>query len=601
VNIWDNISATTGGQAGGDPVPRPEYPRPDFVRERWMNLNGHWDFEFDDGDDGISLGWFCNPEFEQEIIVPLPFQAAKSGIGDTGFHDVFWYHREVKIPSDWQSNGKVLLHIGAFDYKGTLWVNGNLVGTHQGGYTPWTSDITEYLEGSSTSIVIRGVDKQEKGQPRGKQHWECEPSGIMYHRVSGAWQTIWLEPVAKTYIESVRIIPALDPDRLTIKVNIAGATSNCHLSVTVQSGNTEVSKGEGTVSSAETSLDLIIPNANRWSPSSPFLYDVHFRLSSGHEVIDEVKSYAGIRQVSRQGRNILINGEPIKFKAVLDQGYFPEGLYTPASDQEIHRDVELLRALGFNGARKHQKVDDPRWYYWCDRLGVLVWSEMPSAWEYSTEVRDAFREEWPAVIRRDWNHPCIIAWVPFNENWGIPEVVESKDQQDFLRETVTTTRTMDPTRLVIDNSGWCHLDTDIIDIHNYSETPDEIKTQITAMLGPDTEPDSKNTPPLWVGDGQDKGQPIIISEYGGIAVGIDKAPDGDQGIVWGYGKPAANAQELVTRFNSLTLAIMENPDISGYCFTQFTDIDPEMNGLLTFLRQPKAPLALFARTQSKIK
>ncbi len=578
-------------------IPRPEYPRPDFVRKDWLNLNGCWSFQFDDEDKGLDCKWWDNPGFAQNITVPFPFQAELSGIGDTGFHDVFWYHRDVMIPDEWLAEKRLLLHIGAFDYQGMLWINGQKAGEHRGGYSPWTTDITDYIADGRARIVIRGFDTQSPSQPRGKQHWELHSSGIMYTRVSGIWQTVWIEPVPVTYIEAIRIIPALDPDRLKLIVKIQGKVDNALLSVHIFKGTLTVVTAETSAAGGEHTIELQIPEARRWSPADPFLYDVRIALGTDGRIIDEVSTYAGIREIRREGRAILLNNEPVILKGVLDQGYFPCGIYTPQREDEFRRDVELTLALGFNCARKHQKVEDPRWYYWCDRLGLLVWGEMGNAWEFTPESCQNLIHEWPEVMRRDWNHPCIMAWVPLNESWGVPKVHEDKEQQKFQKQMATLTRALDPTRPVVDNSGWCHLDTDIVDLHPYTGDPNEMAALLETVL--ETGRVDKNYPmPLWVGDGKDEGQPIVISEYGGIALQSDVERSRDQKDPWGYGRAADSSEILVRRFRELTRAILKNSRIAGYVYTQLTDVEQEKNGLLTFDREPKAPIYLFAGAQS---
>jgi len=570
-------------------IPRPEYPRPDFVRNDWLNLNGWWNFEFDDENRGLELEWFQNPRFSKKILVPFPFQSEKSGIADQSFHDVFWYHREIAIPEQWKDSSRVLLHFGAFDYQGTLWINGNKIGDHRGGYTPFTLDITDAITHGKGDLVIRGKDTQGKSQPRGKQYWEPDSADIFYSRTSGIWQTVWMEPVPDPYIASLRIVPRLHPALVSVSVKIKGRGNADRLVVTILDEKGEVAVKETAPSGNKATLDIEIPSARTWSPEDPFLYQISLKLHEGENLKDDVQSYTGIREVRRRGRQILLNGSPIRFRGVLDQGFFPGGIYTPESDDVIRRDVELIRQLGFNGARKHQKVEDPRWYYWCDRIGILVWGEMPSSWEFTKEACGALVLEWPEVIRRDWNHPCIIAWVPINESWGLPELVENTEQQAFLEQMACLTREIDPTRLVVDNSGWCHIDTDIIDLHCYTGDPGEMKALLEELIRTGRA-DKHFEPPVWVGCGKDRGQPIVISEYGGIALEPDVDPVEKEGGAWGYGRAASSPEDLARRFTSLTRAILDNPDVAGYVYTQLTDVEQEKNGLLSFDRQPKIPL-----------
>jgi len=577
-------------------VPRPEYPRPDFVRKEWLNLNGSWSFDFDDDDRGLKQGWVEKPSLSRNIIVPFPFQSELSEINEKGFHDIFWYYRDAELPPEWLKSGRTMLHIGACDYSGTLWVNGKQVSKHRGGYTPWSSDITQFVRDGKAGIVVRGVDTQSRSQPRGKQHWELQSSGIMYTRVSGIWQTVWLEHVPDCYIQSCHIVSRLNPDQVTIDTDIAGDDRNLILSATVLYECEEIAYEETRVDNGSGSLEIDLPDARLWSPDDPFLYEIHLTLKSGNNEIDSVRTYTGIREISSEGRTLLLNNKPIRFKGVLDQGYFPGGVYTASTDAEIRRDVEIVHALGFNGVRKHQKVEDPRFYHWCDLLGVLVWAEMGNAWEFTPESCDALYHEFPHAVLRDWNHPSIIAWVPINESWGIPNVKDDKTQQDFLARMAQLTRRLDPTRLVVDNSGWCHIDTDIIDLHPYTGDPREMAALLDE-IATTGKADNHYEFPVWVGDGKDLGQPIVISEYGGIALEMDIEQETKEDGGWGYGRSARSPQELIARFEELTQTILRHPEIAGYTYTQLTDVEQEVNGLLTFDRQPKAPLALFSRAQ----
>jgi len=579
-------------------IPRKEYPRPDFVRKDWLNLNGEWSFEFDDEDKGIRESWFNNPSFSRTIQVPFPFQSSLSGIGDTGFHDVFWYHREVQVPMAWRKNQRVLLHIGAFDYQGELWINGKAAGRHRGGYTPWTIDITEEARQGNLSIVFRGVDTESKSQPRGKQQWELQSSGIMYTRVSGIWQTVWFEPVPNSYLDSIHVIPRLNPDRLSLSVQVNGTVPDLQVTCSVSDGIKEVAHGYSSVQNSVAKMEIDIPSAHRWCPEDPFLYDLELALVSDGKVIDQIDSYAGIREIRTDGQTLLLNGQPIRFKSILDQGYFPEGIYTAVSDEDYLRDIELTKAMGFNGVRKHQKVEDPRWYYLCDRLGLLVWGEMGNTWEFTPKAQEALRREWQEAVKRDWNHPCIIAWVPINESWGVPDVITDLAQQKFQAEMVQLTRQMDPTRLVVDNSGWHHIETDIVDVHPYEDNPAKFAALLDEIIRSGA--GGKYYPTeVWVRGFSYGGQPIVISEYGGIAMASDIQPEKGQTGGWGYGHSMKSTKQLLKQFQALTDEILKRPEIAGYTYTQLTDVEQEVNGLLTFDRCPKVPVDQIAKVQTE--
>lgn len=579
-------------------IPRPEHPRPDFRRENWINLNGEWKFSFDDDKRGEKEEWFRQGEFAKTITVPYPFQSELSGIGETGFHDVFWYGLDVDLPESWPGAGRVLLHVGAFDYSGTLWINGEEASRHRGGYTPWTSDITDCLKDDKAAIVIRGMDEQNTWQPRGKQYWKEKSEGIFYTRVSGIWQTVWLELVPEVRIQSFHILPKLDPDRFIISVELCGQVERARMECSLKIDDAKIADQSVTFKGNKCEMIVEVPDARRWSPDDPALYDMELILQPENSQVDKVMTYGGLREVSTSGRNLLLNGKPIRFKSVLDQGYFPGGIYTAGSDEELKRDVELTLALGFNGSRKHQKVEDPRWYYWCDRLGLLVWGEMGNSWEFSEASCEALRHEWPEVMKRDWNHPCIITWVPINESWGVPEVADDRKQQEFLSEMADLTRKLDPSRPVSDNSGWSHINTDIIDLHNYTADPKEMSAFLDELLKTGRA-DKTYKFHVWVGEAKDEGQPIMVSEYGGIAMGEGFAANAEAGQDWGYGRSAGTPEELLERFRNLTRAILDNSEIAGYTYTQLTDVEQEVNGLLTFERKPKAKLDKFREAQQE--
>ena len=564
--------------------PRPEYPRPTLVREDWISLNGTWEFDFDDTNVGMDQQWYLNRKLTRSIVVPFPFQSDLSGIGDRGFHDVVWYRRVFDVPDGFRGR-RMLLHFGAVDYLAAIWLNGEPIGQHRGGYVPFNCDITDIVRRNGNVLVLRVEDTQSPEQPRGKQSVALNSSGCTYTRTTGIWQTVWLEPVSPHYIQHVRCTPDVDEGRVEVTAKLSGRTDRTRLHVAVSFGGqreTEVHLG---VAADDVQFTIGLKAPRLWSPEAPNLYDLLLELVEDGSVVDRALVYFGLRKVEVSGSHIKLNGKPLYQRLVLDQGFWPDGIYTAPNDDAFKADIELAKALGFNGVRMHQKIADPRYLYWADHLGLLVWAEMPACFEFTDAAVANFAREWPQLIRRDYNHPCIIAWVPFNETWGIAGVKDSSRQQEFVGEIAAMTRSLDTTRLVVDNSGWEHLDTDIVDIHDYTGDAAELARRLKPLkldklnLG-----DRK----VMVDGVQYSGQPVIVSEYGGIS--LQSVREGD----WGYGKAAASTRELVRRYRELTNVLLASKSLAGFCYTQLYDIEQETNGLATYDRKPKVKPATIA-------
>jgi beta-galactosidase/beta-glucuronidase len=561
-------------------TPRPEYPRPDLRRSEWRNLNGEWDFAFDDGDRGLSEGWQERGPFSQRIVVPFPFESALSGIHDPSPHPTIWYR--TTFSAERPQGGRQLLHFGAVDYEATVWLNGRELGRHRGGYVPFSFDVTGALRQGENTLVVRAVDTLSMDQPRGKQYWEPEPTGIWYDRTSGIWQTVWLEPVPAASIRRLRLTPDLDAGTLHVEAEVDGDADALSLDAVAFDMGREVAHAAS--ARGEMSLELRIAQPRPWSPESPHLYDLRLRLLEGERTVDEVESYFGLRKVAIDGRNILLNNRPLYQRLVLDQGYWPDGQYTAPSDEALRADILWARRFGYNGARKHQKVEDPRWLYWCDRLGLLVWGEIGNCglYHYSPEAMANLSAEWQEVVARDYNHPCIITWVPFNESWGIWGVRDRPEVQQGVREVVQWTRSHDSTRPVIDNSGWEHVDTDIADLHTYLRSGEQIQVWWPCYRSGQTYVYDSNHP-FWAEGYQYGGQPVVVSEYGGMAIEGYPPPPGKPLQACGLDSP----QRYPERYRDLTRAILDLEDVCGFCFTQLTDVEGEVNGVLTYDRRPK--------------
>jgi len=581
-------------------MPRPEYPRPQLRRQDWMNLNGEWSFAFDDSNIGLSRNWQNTQAvtlrsgvspFDRRIVVPFCYQSKLSGIGETTFHDVVWYGRTFEYPPS--GDDRLLLHFGAVDYRATVWVNGEQVASHEGGHTPFFADITDALAGEAGEnvVVVRAEDpSRDVTIPRGKQYWKEESEGIFYSRTTGIWQTVWLEPVNRHRIANLRLTPDVDNASINLEVDVACVQLGMSLRAKVTFEGEPVV--EDTVrlqgSPVERSLPLLrrgdapetSPGAVLWSPEDPNLYDLRLELlDEAGGMLDTVESYFGMRKIELKDGKVLLNGRPLYQRLVLDQGYFPEGILTAPTDDDLRRDVELVKEMGFNGARKHQKVEDPRWLYWADTLGLLVWGEMANAYEYSIDYVRRITAEWQEALARDYNHPCIVAWVPMNESWGVPDLAHDPGQTEHLLSLYHLTRSLDGTRPVVSNDGWEHALTDLCTIHDYRDSDALRESYETPESAAKAMPARR---PVYVSGHAYRGEPILITEFGGIAFSGDEAG-------WGY-STVSDAEEFLARYGSLIKALSQSKTVQGFCYTQLTDVEQEVNGLLTYDRRPKASL-----------
>lgn len=575
---------------GLDEIPRPEYPRPQFIRDEWQNLNGEWEFAFDDEDEGLQLGWHDGRSLAGRIVVPFPYQSALSGINDKGVHEHVWYACSFETPEAWRGRD-LLLHFGAVDYHATVWVNGQEVGHNQGGHVPFQFDIAPYVKQGVNRLTVRVVDEQDPRQPRGKQSSTGLPHDIDYYCTTGIWQTVWLEPVPSIRIEEIRITPHAYKNAFELEVYLHAPSSAWRLEAEALEGGRVVARAEERTPVATGRLELSIPYAKLWSPEAPNLYDLNIRLFDGDELLDEVKSYAGLRSIEMRGGSVCLNGEPVYLKMVLDQGYWPESLLAAPSDEALQTDIGWAKAFGFNGVRKHQKIEDPRWLSWCDRLGLLVWEEMPNAREWSPQAEERLAAEWRRAVRRDYNHPCVIAWVPVNESMGFPGLgAHHPGQYAFIERMVADTRRLDPTRPVIDNDGWEHTDiTDICAIHDYTPTAEELRRRYR------TRSEGGELPPtVWIGEkplfsrgSKYRGQPVVLSEVGGFLMIPTNVPAEERDMLYRFYASIGTAEEMLAKYRDLIEGIASLKFLAGFCYTQLTDIEQEINGLLTYNRQPK--------------
>ncbi|WP_308637650.1 glycoside hydrolase family 2 protein [Paenibacillus silvisoli] len=571
---------------------RTDYPRPQFARHQWESLNGEWEFEFDDDRIGSKEQWHKGQRaLTKRIQVPFAFQSKLSGIADNDFHDCVWYRKSFRVP-DAFAGKRTILHFGAVDYEATVWVNGQFAVRHEGGHTPFHADITDSLQAGDNWIVVQATDySHDLALPRGKQYWLKDSASIFYTRTTGIWQSVWMEAVSPVHLERVRITPDVDRNEVTIRAFLAGyaPTDSLQLKVAISAGGQKISEDQYSVLTAQESRTIKLRDFNEhglgrlWSPEHPNLFDVTFTLLRNGEVVDEVESYFGLRKVSIENGRLCLNNRPYFMKMVLDQGYFPDGNLTPPSDDAIKQDVLLTKAMGFNGARKHQKVEDPRYLYWCDKLGLIVWGEMANAYDYSETYAKRFANEWQEAVERDYNHPCIVAWVPLNESWGVPNIQIDAQQRQHALAMYYMTKSLDATRPVVSNDGWELVKTDLFNIHDYEWRGEVLQDRYsTAEKAVSALPANRQ---LSVGGFQYEGQPILVTEFGGIAFKKSEQEG------WGY-SGASNDEEYIERVNNVVKPLLESPVVQGYCYTQLTDVEQEINGLLTYDRQPKVPVEI---------
>jgi beta-galactosidase/beta-glucuronidase len=566
-----------------------DYPRPQLVRERWVSLNGAWDYACED-----DIRWheLADVRWERTILVPFAPETPASGIGDTDFHRIFWYRRTFDAPA-LPGDTRLILHFGAVDYAATVWVNNQIVIRHEGGYTPFSADITDYLvaDGPQTVVVRADDDPFDLAKPRGKQDWQRESHGIWYPRTSGIWQTVWLEAVPATAIRHLTWLPNLQRWEIGLEATITGPQRDgLRLHVTLRAGEKVLADDSYAVVGNDVTRRIALSdpgiddyrNELLWSPSRPTLIDAELRLLDGAgNLIDHVASYTALRSIAVQGERFLLNGRPLHLRMVLDQGYWPWSGLTAPGDGALRRDVELAKAMGFNGVRKHQKLEDPRYFYWADTLGLLVWEEMPSAYRFTTTSIERLTREWLAALNRDRSHPCIVVWVPFNESWGVPDLPNVAAHRHYVQTLYYLTKTIDPDRPVIGNDGWESVATDIITIHDYDDSSERM---IRRYASPEAIPNLfKHALPagrlVSLSDDAGSDRPIMLTEFGGLSIS-------DEPGAWGYSY-AKDVGELAARYTELLAVVRSLSLFAGFCYTQLTDTYQETNGLLYPDRTPK--------------
>ena len=563
-------------------IMRAELPNPSFARERWRTLNGQWDFLMDP-EDCLQVGGVDKLSWDRTIRVPFCYESELSGIGSDAPSRSVWYRRSFAVTEE-ECSATVLLHFGAVDYRARVWVNGQYVGTHEGGFTPFAFEVQQYLHKGENTLVVKAEDSYSRELPRGKQMCGRRPCSCFYRNTTGIWQSVWLEFTGCDYITDIRITPDLDRNRADFVIRINGEHPS-EIALTIRKESQVI----GTMTVACESKNICCSFGFQengvfsvenlyWTPEKPNLIDVEVTLIHEGKKYDTVSTYFGMRKIHICGEEIYLNNSPLYQRLVLDQGYWPEGLMTAPSDEAIRRDVEMTKELGFNGARKHQKIEDPRYYYWADKLGLLVWGEMPSNYDFTPEGQRMLLSELQAFVRRDYNHPCIVTWIPFNESWGVHEIAGDSRQKSFVKAVYYLLRSLDESRLVGSNDGWEQLElTDFCGIHDYDISPENFATRYMDIEK--TMRGSVNFKPIYAAGEQYNGVPVLITEMGGVKLVND---DG-----WGYNQAMSDEEGMLRYLRSVMRAVRSHRQIRGFCYTQLTDVQQETNGLLDAARKPK--------------
>ena len=582
-------------------IPRPEHPQPQFERSQWLNLNGTWDFAMQLKVENPDENWKVVPAvFDKKIVVPFVPESKLSGIGYTEFIQGVWYKRNFKIPDSWQGL-RVFVNFGGVDFDTRVWINKQLVGRHVGGTGSFGFEITNALQKADNEIIVYAYDNTlSDKQPLGKQSRQQTPrwGGVTYTRVTGIWQTVWLEARPKKYIERVFIIPDLDKSEFSFIPEFYGAERGDKFEIFIKKPDGKKVVSVSVPANDGSAVSVKIPKPHVWSPADPFLYNIEFLLNTASGEADRVFSYAGLRKFHVEGNKFYLNNKPIFLRMVLDQGYYPDGIWTAPTDEALKNDIQLSLGAGFNSARLHQKVFEPRFHYWADKLGYLTWAEFAD-WGGVHNFRDPEgllnqSNEWREAIIRDRNHPSIIAWTPFNETSGA-----ASNNLEFYRYIIKSfydlTHALDPTRPVNTTSGYVNVYTDIFTVHDYTQDPVIFKERYSTV-------DPSNPAKAYVVASQlavpYAGQPYVVDEYGGTAWLPDyptsKPPEGTTNLMGrfaiGYGKTAA---EILVIVKNLTDVLLKNPNISGFTYCQLTDVEGEVNGVYFYDRTPKFDIKAF--------
>ncbi len=565
---------------------RKEYPRPQFRRDSWQNLNGTWEFAFDDQSEGKAQGWWRGDKKLDKIInVPFSYQYPASGINDKAIHDITWYRRTFLIAKE-NAGKRALLCFNASDYETDVWVNGIHAVNHKGGFAPFSVDITDYLNGEENVLVVRCFDSLETAVPRGKQHWEGITYGCFYYPNSGIWQSVWLEFFGRDCIESYALKPDIDNRCIRGEIHTMYARADeAEIVLTFQGKILQKQRfmlphkrTRFTVDLSDNAFDF---NCMLWSVENPNLISVDFTLYAKSMAVDVAHTRLGMRKIHIDEKGtICLNNKPLYQRLILDQGYWEESGLTPPSSEALKRNIELAKAMGFNGARKHQKFEDPYFYYYAEELGFLTWCEMPSALTFCEEEIAAVSREWQEILSVAKNFTSILCYVPFNESWGVREVGTSQEQQNFARSLYYMTKSIDGDKLISANDGFENVTpTDIIGIHDY----DIAKAEQFPKKYQDGKYDGLYPQgfALFAEGNKYEGQPVLLTEFGGMALKAEQKSD-----TWGYNEGEASEESFYNHLEELLRGIAQT-EFQGYCYTQLTDVQQEINGLLRADHSPK--------------
>lgn len=565
-----------------------KYPRPQFIRKKWWDLNGDWQFAFDDQNIGQNKQIFLQDDFYPMVIkVPFSYHTKNSGIHILENHSIVWYKKSVHLQK--QANKRYILNFAAVDYQCDIYINDQHIFHHIGGHTPFEVDITNAISDDFT-IIVRVEDENLVSQPIGKQAWKDSNFLCWYTRTVGIWQNVWIEEVGTIYLTDVRMTPDIDKASLEIDAFINEHDREVFLVGEISFEGHFIqrfmSSFKGT--RARFSVDVSDNQANfrlhYWHPDTPNLYDISLKLIHQDEIMDDVQSYFGMRRINTFKNKIYLNNQEFYQKLILDQGYFPDGGLT-GTKQELLEDMSKIKEMGFNGARKHQKIEDARYMYLCDKIGLVMWAEFPSVFEYSPISNENILRELHAFIKKHYNHPSVICYTLLNESWGINEVYSNKQEQDFVNGLYYLTKSLDPTRLVVGNDGWEHTLTDILTIHDYNSDAIALKESYQDIFDAANGSPSKTSNRHCFCEGYSyQGIPVMISEFGGVALNIN-ANENEQ--AWGYGERLNDKAAVLEKIRDLHQAVMDIDGVCGFCYTQLTDVEQEINGLLDHQHQYK--------------
>lgn len=557
-----------------------DYPRPQARRDSFINLNGKWDFFMDFQGTGMDNNFQNGFQKESEILVPFCYQAPASGLGIEKRCDDVWYQKEISYRK--KESKRLLFHLEGADYETTIYLNGVLVGKDSGAYHRESFDLTPFLKGEKNLLVIHCHDDYSKGKPRGKQRWEDKNFGCWYVDTTGIYKTVWLEEVSLTYIEDFKIIADAKEGFLSLTLKIK-EDDKVKKVISVSYDGKEVAHTESYLDD----IFLSIPKPlHLWNVLSPEIYDLKISLIEDEKTIDEVSSYFAFRSLETKDGKIYLNNEPLYQRLILDQGYFKEGKLTARNGEELLKDIQLMMDIGFNGARKHQKIEDERFYYYADMLGYLCWAEMPSMYELTEESKKFFEREYLLAINQLKNHPAIITWVPFNESWGIEDIATNVDTQAFVNHICELTKKTDSSRFCISNDGWEHTKSDLVTIHDYEQNGEILKKKFPSAQEASVVHYEWRGKHAFAEGYSYQGEPMLLTEFGGTAF---KANYGGENESWGYGEGVKDTDDFLNRLSLLVKSTIEIPFFEGFCYTQLSDVEQEVNGLVKEDRTYKLP------------